>query len=174
MKKLLIALAAVVAVGAVQAASVSWKTTAVKIMNGAGDGVVSAGTATDYTATVVFWDANDNLLDLGTSAAGAVDSTASMSQYFGTVADVFENNKSYYAQLTLASDKWTITSEKAQFSIGDQDATINFTNGSGFSDATAKISYTAGAGGWAAVPEPTSGLLMLLGVAGLALRRKRA
>ena len=27
---------------------------------------------------------------------------------------------------------------------------------------------------WAAVPEPTSGLLMLLGVAGLALRRKRA
>ena len=27
---------------------------------------------------------------------------------------------------------------------------------------------------WGAVPEPTSGLLMLLGVAGLALRRKRA
>ena len=29
-------------------------------------------------------------------------------------------------------------------------------------------------GGWQAVPEPTSGLLMLLGVAGLALRRRRA
>ena len=29
-------------------------------------------------------------------------------------------------------------------------------------------------GGWAAAPEPTSGLLMLLGMAGLALRRKRA
>ena len=28
--------------------------------------------------------------------------------------------------------------------------------------------------GWAAVPEPTSGLLMLVGLAGLALRRKRA
>jgi hypothetical protein len=27
---------------------------------------------------------------------------------------------------------------------------------------------------WAAVPEPTSGLLLLLGVAGLALRRKQA
>jgi hypothetical protein len=27
---------------------------------------------------------------------------------------------------------------------------------------------------WVAVPEPTSGLLMLLGVAGLALKRKRA
>lgn len=29
-------------------------------------------------------------------------------------------------------------------------------------------------GGWTAVPEPTSGLLLLLGVAGLALKRKRA
>ncbi|MCR5413849.1 MAG: PEP-CTERM sorting domain-containing protein, partial [Kiritimatiellae bacterium] len=33
---------------------------------------------------------------------------------------------------------------------------------------------TAGNFKTAAVPEPTSGLLMLLGVAGLALRRRRA
>ena len=34
----------------------------------------------------------------------------------------------------------------------------------------------AGAGAWASasVPEPTSGLLMLVGLAGLALRRRRA
>ncbi|MGN0545207.1 MAG: PEP-CTERM sorting domain-containing protein [Acutalibacteraceae bacterium] len=30
------------------------------------------------------------------------------------------------------------------------------------------------ASNWAAVPEPTSGLLMLLGIAGLALCRRRA
>ena len=35
--------------------------------------------------------------------------------------------------------------------------------------ATAQV-----AGNWQAVPEPTSGLLLLLGVAGLALKRKRA
>ena len=39
--------------------------------------------------------------------------------------------------------------------------------------------YTANGAGWygaasAPVPEPTSGLLMLLGMAGLALKRKRA
>lgn len=45
-------------------------------------------------------------------------------------------------------------------------------SGSVFADAT-----SFGGAGWytgAAVPEPTSGLLMLLGMAGLALRRKRA
>lgn len=34
--------------------------------------------------------------------------------------------------------------------------------------------YTSNGAGWYAVPEPTSGLLMLLGMAGLALKRKRA
>ena len=173
MKKLTLALAVVAVAGLAQAASVSWKTTAVKIMNAAGDAVVSAGSATDYTATVTFWDATGaTIIDLGSSAAGAVDTTASMGQYFGTVSDVFTNNKSYYAQLTLANDKWTITSEKAQFTIGDVDATINFTTGAGFATETAKITY--GTGTWESVPEPTSGLLLLLGVAGLALKRKRA
>ncbi len=35
-------------------------------------------------------------------------------------------------------------------------------------------SATSTTGGWTAVPEPTSGLLLLLGGAGLALKRKRA
>jgi len=34
--------------------------------------------------------------------------------------------------------------------------------------------YAIQAGDWSAVPEPTSGLLLLLGMAGLALKRKRA
>lgn len=37
-----------------------------------------------------------------------------------------------------------------------------------------QATYTGNAGNWGAVPEPTSGLLLLLGVAGLALKRKRA
>ena len=41
-----------------------------------------------------------------------------------------------------------------------------------FADSTA--TFAANGAGWYAVPEPTSGLLMLLGMAGLALRRRRA
>ena len=36
-----------------------------------------------------------------------------------------------------------------------------------------QINYTKDASSWVAIPEPTSGLLMLFGMAGLALRRKQ-
>ena len=39
---------------------------------------------------------------------------------------------------------------------------------------TPKTAFDMGKDGFTAVPEPTSGLLLLLGVAGLALKRKRA
>ena len=59
---------------------------------------------------------------------------------------------------------------------GGAEKTATFTSATGmkmlaWGDQT---SYTQGAGKWSAVPEPTSGLLLLLGVAGLALKRKVA
>lgn len=56
---------------------------------------------------------------------------------------------------------------------GTQSITIS----EGGADATHSFgTFTAATSGWqtTAVPEPTSGLLMLLGMAGLALRRRRA
>ena len=59
---------------------------------------------------------------------------------------------------------------------GGATKTVTFTSATGakalgWGDQT---SYTQGAGKWSAVPEPTSGLLLLLGMAGLALKRKVA
>lgn len=54
------------------------------------------------------------------------------------------------------------------------DKAISFTSSTGAKPASwASFSATSGQG-WTAVPEPTSGILMLLGMAGLALRRRRA
>lgn len=51
--------------------------------------------------------------------------------------------------------------------VGDAGANVTLNYGT-FANATSST------GGWQAVPEPTSGLLMLVGLAGLALRRRHA
>lgn len=57
---------------------------------------------------------------------------------------------------------------------GGSEKSVSFTSATGakvlaWGDQT---NYTQGAGKWTATPEPTSGLLLLLGMAGLALKRK--
>ena len=55
---------------------------------------------------------------------------------------------------------------------GDEVASIAFCSDQ-FGTGALTYNATPAANGWAVVPEPTSGLLMLLGMTGLALRRKR-
>ena len=66
------------------------------------------------------------------------------------------------------------TYAQVAYKVGDDEAaSASFTASLLGANALTYDSSTA-ANGWAAVPEPTSGLLMLLGMAGLALRRRRA
>ena len=184
MKKLIIALSAVVVATAVNAASVQW--------GGAFstpddlDTTLPAGTqfALLYStstfsgaATSVSGFTKGSTADNGGTIVDvyAINSEQSGNFEFATLWDNPGNDvNGYYAILTLndAGDK------AAYMYLGDItgttaiSGTTNLTYNEGWADLTKSL--TTGGYSTAVAPEPTSGLLILLGMAGLALKRKRA
>ena len=160
MKKIMLALA--VAVLAVAANAASFKWTAVNVYGADGNKFAGEVTLMAYAA--------------GGSAADAIVATTFTPTTAGTINTTFSNdslvggttyNFFFTATQTVDGKDYVFTSaEKAIAAQATSTPTIAFNN-----MATA----TQAAGAWAAanVPEPTSGLLLLLGVAGLALRRKQ-
>ena len=100
-----------------------------------------------------------NALDTATTTTGTVSNKAFES-------DLLVADTSYDFYFVLDANGKTFTSDtKSVTALSVGTGVIGFGN---------MASATQNAGNWAAVPEPTSGLLMLLGMAGLALKRKRA
>ena len=191
MKKIIIATAVAVAAALTQAASVSWS---VSGLLGSDGNTLSSGagyvfcTKGDYATTVAAVTAdiaaltsadalktylNDNSLlalngsvsggEIGVSgvdlaSSGVPASTSSVKIFAVVVDDDSFGEDTKYVVLGESSGKKTpaaSTTNVAIFSISNSNSLV--------------------ASNWtAAAPEPTSGLLLLLGVAGLALKRKRA
>ena len=172
---------------AANAASMNWATCdAVQDPTGAycgGEGyvtmymfVIDSATYTDLTkggaagVSAAVWGTYGNQL---ASADGTyVDD--GMGQFTLTDSNSYASGNTAYAAIIMAYDKgegithykgnvgsYTFDSD-ADVTIGDMDTKI-------FGSAVGTTAVT-----WQSVPQPTSGLLMLLGMAGLALRRKRA
>ena len=154
MKKLIIIAAVIVAGVAANAASFKW--TAANIYGS--DGTTKWSDAISLYATG--GDLSSGLLvDTFTpSTAGSVSSTFSNSSLVaGTTYDFYFVLET--ADATFTSDTKSVLAQATDV------ATIGFGN---------MKTATQNASNWQSVPEPTSGLLMLLGMAGLALRRRRA
>ena len=179
MKKIVCLIAAVAMAVCTQAAvAVTWQTgTGVKDASGN----AFATTTTGYTAAIAFF----------TDAAGAQSfapgGTTSSESYktkgsagFAGMTDAKFDPGTYYSQITItetATGK-TYTSDMASFTVAagsTANPTINFTTGAnlGGSPKLGEIKYVGGSDPTPDTPEPTSGLLLLVGGAVLALRRKQ-
>ena len=181
MKKLIMAIAVVVTAAAVQAASFDWKTSATGKIYGAGTTTLLA------SGTAYIFDAAENSQQsvLDAFVAGGAWTTGSLNNksvaagvIAGTNAEAFNygtagNTYNFYVALVDGGNIFISDYVSADAKgVGYAQASFNLKNAS---QAAAMASSTFTAGGWyTAVPEPTSGLLLLLGMAGLALKRKRA
>ena len=183
MKKLMIVLAAIALAGVTQAASFNWKTST-------GQYVYKAGTTTKAASmTAYLFDASvvaqatlvDGILNGGksfsdftslsskaTSSAGAIASTAfeydtaatSVNAYFAIV-----DGDNIFISTSASADVLDVGTSSLQFGSISAPSKLAATQFSG---------TVSGAGWYTAAPEPTSGLLMLVGLGALALRRRRA
>ena len=188
MKKLAIAIAAVAVGFAANAASYSWQCASGRVFDGTGgttyssvagqtaylmftsvmsqtdlvSGLKTAGSVSAYASTVA-----DKAIGTATiSSAARIDATSA-------TASVTANDTAYF--VVFANDKMYVstTATATYLEVGTQP--ISFDSQSTPSKATLDASAGYSSAGWyTSVPEPTSGLLLLIGVAGLALKRKVA
>ena len=179
MKKLILAAAIICAAAVSHAAAVGWNCAG--LANYAGDAynffIIGQNEVTSVAQITALLDAGKSVSDyafyegtvaangsanVGTTVSGlSVPNSADYTAFFV----IFDN-----ADASKAGNYLTITTDQA----AGLAKSVNATAGSVTFAAANQSTYANNPANWSAVPEPTSGLLMLLGVAGLALRRRRA
>ena len=183
MKKMIIVAVAIVSAIAVNAASVNWK-----MPNGtltpSPDGSATSGRCSYYTMLVFTADqatavdaaiAAGNYASLSTLAV-STSQAAKSGAFTGVVNDLSGSSVTLFGVIFDTYDT-TETIADAGYYYKTGTITQNTFDPIGSDPATlADFSAAQMTGTWtstAAIPEPTSGLLLLLGMAGLALRRKQ-
>ena len=186
MKKLMLTLAVIATAAVTQAAAVGWS--CMGLNNYAGDaysffvigqnGVESLSTVTSLIDSQA--DISTYAFGSGTIASSGAANVPTTSS--GKSLEAGSSYEAFYVIFDAASQKeatayLSITAEQAKGlnqSPGATAASFTFAAANQATFANEKGNWTSIGGGTIDVPEPTSGLLMVLGLAGLALKRKRA
>ena len=192
MKKLIVAAAAMMLAVASQAAVVDWgyKITGDKTV----DSVANAQ-ASDYAKNyMVYLFAADAVADFSkltkedlskakdsaalqyqtwTSRAGATYATADSTGNVGAARTFSVGDASAYEGVLVVVDTKSDTYNASSITIASRSETAG-AGTAGIKNMSQANFANQSFGQFSAVPEPTSGLLLLLGMAGLALKRKRA
>ena len=180
MKKLLIGVAVAMIAAVTHAAAVGWNLAGAANYKGdAYSFFVIGQNGTESIATITALLDAGNSVDsyafgsgtIANNGVGSMTGTASGKTLDAGTYEAFfvlfdsATPASGSAKYVVVSGASTLTKEVAATS-----AAVTFTSG----NQATFLNNTANWKSYGAVPEPTSGLLMLLGMAGLALRRKRA
>ena len=184
MKKLIVAALTVALAVVANASSVKWSM-ANGVLSPSPDGSAQSGRASFYTM-LIFTDSQAEAVNTAI-AAGEFASLSTLAQstyqagkagsFSGVVSDLTGTSATLFA---VVFDTYSTTETIADAGYYYKTGTITQStyDPTGSDPATTAVfTSTQMTGTWtstAAVPEPTSGLLMLLGMAGLALRRRRA
>lgn len=186
MKKLMIILGAIACSMTLHAATVSWGAAVAgpsyeDMSVGQVAGLLYSSTAFSGLATTLS----------GTTVGATADNGGSLvSTYSLTAADVDPNNGTFRSTYSRADSNGGVngyyqivlmSTDNTQFAVIDMGSVSGISDtssvGNVWNDWDTAGTDWLGANGYTgsvAVPEPTSGLLLLLGMAGLALKRKRA
>ena len=184
MKKILIAMASIVVAGMVNAAAFTWST---NISSSMGPLYVAGGSTTLASGTAYLFDSlalsQQDVLDA--FVAGSFSDLSSLDNSdisSGMIAAKSASPVIYGDGATTLSAFLAVVNEDQIFisdivsaaglATGTKGLSFKTTEASKLEVMDARDGYST-SGWYQTVPEPTSGLLILLGMAGLALRRRR-
>lgn len=177
MKKMIMFVAAIAVAAVTQAATVGWSLAGAN--NYAGDAyqffVVGQNGVTDIAQITALLDAGEDVSSYA-FGSGNVAANGAVTQSAATSGKTLDAGS--YTSFYVVYDTATFQAEKSNYAVVSGAANLSKT----IAGNTATVTFVAGnqgtflnnADNWKATPEPTSAALLVLGVAALALRRKRA
>lgn len=193
MKKLLITAAVALAAIGLNAATVSWSATSGYLYNGKGSDSTKITSGTAYLMFVTSTYTQSSLVDAFYAAKGDVATTLaamSASGALATGAGTIGSNAritgatSTYDSMADASAYFVVFNDSKMYISLEKEALYDSvtskypiafdTSMTSSSKTTFEDNAAYTSAGWYAVPEPTSGMLLLVGCALMALKRKRA